>query len=137
MSLSKQLSIIDLEKEEVDPFVAAKNKLIQNLQIQLNCAEAMIKGQAYTVPSAKTVTVDQGNKKTIAINQAPRHWYWRDGTGNVRFFILIFNKRIEFENNKTDILVGKDTELPKTVKAILDAAIAGEFDAHIKRALAD
>ena len=61
---------------------------------------------------------------------------WRDREGNVRFCIRVFNKRMEFEEGKTDILVGKDTDLPKTVKAVIEATMVGEFDSHLKEAIA-
>ena len=137
MLFSKSLKFVEPETGEADPFTSAKTRLIQNLETQLKCAEAMVKGESYTVPGTKTVTEADGTKKTININHAPRHWYWRDKAGNVRFCVRVFNKRIEFEAGKTDVLVGKDVELPKTVKAVLEAANAGEFDPHIKKALAD
>ena len=137
MLFSKSLKFVEPETDQADPFSSAKSRLLQNLETQLKCAEAMVKGESYTVPVTKTVTAEDGTKNTININHAPRHWYWRDKSGNVRFCIRIFNKRIEFEEGKTDVLVGKDMELPKTVKAVLEAANSGEFDPHIKKALAE
>ena len=135
MMFSKSLKFVEAEKVQTDPFQSAKTRLVQNLETQLKCAEAMVKGEAYTVPSTKTVTDEDGVKKTVNVPHAPRHWYWRDREGNVRFCIRVFNKRIEFEQGKTDILVGKDAELPKTVKAVIEAANAGEFDLQLKLAL--
>lgn len=137
MSFVKSLKFVEAEKGEADPFHSTKTRLIENLETQLKCAEAMLKGQSYTVPSTKTVTDEKGVKKTVNVPHAPRHWYWRDRSGNVRFCLRVFNKRLEFEKGKTDILVGKDSELPKTVKAILQATNAGEFDPHIKQLLAE
>ena len=134
MSSSK---LVDLENQQSGLFKQAKVRLIQNLETQLKCAEAMVRGEAYTVPVTHTVTDQNGQKKQVQIGRAPRHWYWRDKTGNVRFCVRVFNKRIEFEAGKTDVFVGKDAELPKTVKAVLEAANAGEFDPHIKKALAE
>ena len=136
MSIFKTLKIAEVEKGTADPFLSAKTRLIQNLEIQLKCAEAMVNGKAYTVPSTKTVTDADGVKKTVNVPHAPRHWYWRDSEGKVRFCIKVLNKRIEIEKGKTDIIVGKDKELPKTVKSLLDAANTGEFDELLKHAVA-
>jgi hypothetical protein len=136
MLLSKSLKFVEAEKGQAEPFQSAKSRLVENLQTQLKCADAMVKGEAYTVPSTKTVTGEDGVKKTVNVQHAPRHWYWRDQSGQVRFCIRVFNKRIEFEQGKTDILVGKDANLPKIVKAIIEAANAGEFDPHLKQVLA-
>ena len=135
MMFSKSLKFVEAEKVQTDPFQSAKTRLVQNLETQLKCAEAMVKGESYTVPSTKTVTDADGVKKTVTVPHAPRHWYWRDREGNIRFCIRVFNKRMEFEEGKTDILVGKDSELPKTVKAVIEAANLGEFDPHLKRLL--
>jgi hypothetical protein len=136
MIFSKSLKFVEAEKGSTDPFQSAKSRLVENLQTQLKCAEAMVKGEAYTLPTTKTVTGEDGVKKTVNVQHAPRHWYWRDKSGQVRLCIRVFNKRIEFEQGKTDILVGKDADLPKTVKAVIEAANAGEFDPHLKQALA-
>jgi hypothetical protein len=137
MLFSKSLKFVEPETGEADPFSSAKSRLIQNLETQLKCAEAMVKGESYTVPVTKTVTGEDGTKKTVNVPHAPRHWYWRDRTGSVRFCVRLFNKRIELEAGKTDVLVGKDMELPKTVRAVIEAANAGEYDPQIKQALAN
>jgi hypothetical protein len=85
----------------------------------------------------RIVTVDEdGHKVRKPVQYPVRHWYWRDHEGKVRFCIRVFNKRLEIEKGKTDIIVGKDKDLPALVKSLLDAANAGEFDLHLKQAIA-
>ncbi|MBT3602856.1 MAG: hypothetical protein HN521_07300, partial [Candidatus Latescibacteria bacterium] len=119
-----------LEEESIaqnDLFCSAKTRLIQNLETQLKCAEAMVKGEIYTVPSTKFATGKNATKKAINIPRAPRHWYWRDQNGDVRFCIRVFNKRIEIEKGQTDIIVGKDQDLPKAISSLLQTAMIGGF----------
>ena len=78
---------------------------------------------------------EDGQKVRKPIKHPVRHWYWRDNDGNIRFAIRVYNKRLEVEKGKTDILVGKDEDLPKTVQALLAAVNGGEFDSHIKKAV--
>lgn len=135
MSILKSLKLAEEEKGQADPFRSAKTRLIQNLETQLKCAEALVSGEVYMETRIETVE-ENGTKVRKSVKHPIRHWYWRDSEGNVRFCIKVLNKRIELENNKTDIIVGKDENLTKTVKSLLDAANAGDFDEHLKHAVA-
>ena len=135
MSILKTLKLAEKEKGQADPFRSAKTRLIQNLETQLKCAEAMVKGETYMLARMETVE-ENGTKVRKSIKRPVRHWYWRDSEGNVRFCIKVLNKRIEIDTNKTDIIVGQDENLPKTVKSLLDAVNAGEFDQHVKHVVA-
>lgn len=135
MSILKTLKLAEKEKGQADPFHSAKIRLIQNLETQLKCAEAMIKGETYMQARMETVE-ENGTKVRKPVNRPVRHWYWRDSEGMVRFCIRVLNKRIEVDQGKTDIIVGKDENLPKTVKSLLDAVNAGDFDEHVKLAVA-
>jgi|TARA_Y100000294_G_scaffold176618_1_gene199522 hypothetical protein len=135
MSILKTLKLAEKEKGQADPFRSARTRLIQNLETQLKCAEAMIKGETYMQARMETVE-ENGTKVRKTVNRPVRHWYWRDREGMVRFCIRVLNKRIEIDQGKTDIIVGKDEDLPKTVKSLLDAVNAGDFDEHLKHAVA-
>lgn len=135
MSILKTLKLAEKEKGQADPFRSAKTRLIQNLETQLKCAEAMVKGETYMLARMETVE-ENGTKVRKPVNRPVRHWYWRDSEGMVRFCIRVLNKRIEVDQGKTDIIVGKDENLPKTVKSLLDAVNAGDFDEHVKLAVA-
>jgi hypothetical protein len=99
---------------ESNPFDRTKNNLLLNLNQQLKAAEAMVAGEVYMVEKMKTVTENGENIKKL-IRSPIRRWYWRDSTGLVRFAVRASNKRIELSKGMTDIVVGNDTELPKTV----------------------
>ena len=67
MLFSKSLKFVEPEAGQADPFSSAKSRLIQNLETQLKCAEAMVKGESYTVPVTKTVTAEDGTKQTVNV----------------------------------------------------------------------
>lgn len=135
MSILKTLKLAEKEKGQADPFRSAKTRLIQNFETQLKCAEAMVSGEVYMEARIETVE-ENGTKVRKPIKHPVRHWYWRDTEGNVRFCIRVLNKRIGIDQGKTDIIVGKDENLPKTVKSLLDTVNAGDFDEHLKLAVA-
>ena len=136
MMFSKSLKFVEAEKVQTDPFQSAKTRLVQNLETQLKCAEAMVKGESYTVPSTKTVTDADGVKKTVTVPHAPRHWYWRDREGNIRFCIRVFNKRMEFEEGKNAIELSSKEELEPTLQDIKKAVNNEEFDKLLEEQLA-
>jgi hypothetical protein len=84
-NILKSLNLVaEEDRNQTDPFKAAKQKLIQNLEPQLKCAEAMVKGETYMQARIETVE-DNGVKVRKSINRPIRHWYWRDGEGKFGF----------------------------------------------------
>jgi len=127
-TILKSLTITAREENaDIDPFQRAKEKLIQNLKQQQLAADAMVKGEAYTVP--RTITVEEdGVKVRKEVNKPIKAWYWRDSVGQVRFSVRVANKRIELAKGSTDIVVGDDTALPQVIATVLKAVEAGELD---------
>ena len=98
-----------------DPFAAAKAALLKNLERQLTSARAMIDGKP--CPEVK------------------RKWYLRDGDGKVRFRMRVGPFVLDMGNGMTDIVVGDDKALPKSIETVVAAVKGGELDEQIKQAL--
>ena len=98
-----------------DPFSAAKAALLKNLERQLTSARAMIDGKP--CPEVK------------------RKWYLRDGDGKVRLRMRVGPYVLDMGNGMTDIVVGDDKALPKSIETVVAAVKGGELDEQIKQAL--
>jgi hypothetical protein len=98
-----------------DPFSAAKAALLKNLERQLTSAKAMIDGKP--CPEVK------------------RKWYLRDGDGKVRLRMRVGPYVLDMGNGMTDIVVGDDKALPKSIETVVAAVKGGELDEQIKQAL--
>ena len=98
-----------------DPFSAAKAALIKNLERQLAAARAMIDGKP--CPEVK------------------RKWYIRDGDGKVRLRMRVGPYVLDMGNGMTDIVVGDDKALPKSIEMVFAAVKGGELDEQIRQAL--
>lgn len=123
------------EPTKLTPLQRAKSKLIQNLKQQLASAEAMVDGKPFMVP--RTITIEEdGVRVRKQVNKPIKTWYWRDLAGQVRFSVRVANKAVEIEKGKTDIIVGKDEDLPETVTKVLKAVEAGELDKVLTAAVA-
>ena len=98
-----------------DPFSAAKAALLKNLERQLTSAKAMIDGKP--CPEVK------------------RKWYLRDGDGKVRLRMRVGPYVLDMGNGMTDIVVGDDKALPKSIETVVAAVKGGELDEQIKQSL--
>jgi hypothetical protein len=98
-----------------DPFSAAKAALLKNLERQLISARAMIDGKP--CPEVK------------------RKWYLRDGDGKVRLRMRVGPYVLDMGNGMTDIVVGDDKALPKSIETVAAAVKGGELDEQIRQAL--
>ena len=98
-----------------DPFSAAKAALLKNLERQLTSARAMLDGKP--CPEVK------------------RKWYLRDGDGKVRLRMRVGPYVLDMGNGMTDIVVGDDKALPKSIEMVVAAVKGGELDEQIKQAL--
>jgi hypothetical protein len=88
-----------------DPFAAAKAALLKNLERQLTSARAMIDGKP--CPEVK------------------RKWYLRDGDGKVRLRMRVGPYVLDMGNGMTDIVVGDDKALPKSIETVVAAVKGG------------
>jgi hypothetical protein len=62
MSILKSLNIVPEEQGNADPVQVAKGRLIENLETQLKCAEAMVAGEIYMTSHMEMVEDENGNK---------------------------------------------------------------------------
>ncbi|WP_419797710.1 MAG: hypothetical protein ACNI26_15690 [Terasakiella sp.] len=115
MTKLKSLNFVEPQAPaKSSPFENARRNLITNLNRQLAAANAMVKGETYTETRMEYVEGENGQRVKQEIQKPIRKWYWRDYDGKVRFSLRIRNKAIEIENNKTDILIGEDKQLPRS-----------------------
>ncbi len=136
MPILNKLNIAAEEsRNQHNPFAKAKLNLLTNLAIQLKAAEAMVVGKPYLVTKMQTVE-ENGVNVRKPVERPLRHWYWRDSAGAVRFAVRVSNKRIELSKGKTDIVVGKDAELPSVIQQLIEAVNAGELDNAIENVAA-
>lgn len=132
MTYLKELTLVAKEADlKNNPFAKAKAKLLTNLNTQLMAAQAMVKGEVFTVPKMKTVE-ESGEKIRKEVQALVRKWYWRDAEGKVRFAVRVSNKVLEVQKGKTDFVVNDDKELPNLIELLINAVKAGELDSQIK-----
>ena len=106
-------------------------KLISKLEEQLALAEALIAGERYEPLRRVWTTAATGERVRIERPKRVRPWYWINAVGCF-FSVYYGSKVLRLVGNMTAISLGDRTELPDTIKAVIEAVRAGELDLAIE-----
>lgn len=124
----KSLTIADpAVKQDKSTLETAKDNLVENLKQQHAAAQAMLKGEEYTVERTETVEVD-GEKTQRTVQRPIRLWFFKADDGTMRLNLRYANKRFELEKGKPDIVVKAAKDLPSVINTVIKAVEAGELD---------
>ena len=106
-------------------------KLISKLEEQLALAEALISGERYEPLRKVWSTAANGERVRIERPKRVRPWYWLNAAGC--FFSVYYGSKIlRLEGDMTAISLGDLSELPDTIKAVIEAVRAGELDLAVE-----
>ena len=106
-------------------------KLISKLEEQLALAEALISVERYEPLRKVWSTAANGERVRIERPKRVRPWYWLNVAGC--FFSVYYGSKIlRLEGDMTAISLGDLSELPDTIKAVIEAVRAGELDLAIE-----
>ena len=106
-------------------------KLIGKLEEQLALAEALINGERYEPLRRVWATNSDGERVRIERPKRVRPWYWLNAAGCF-FSVYYGSKLLKLDVEMTAVSLGDGSELPGTIKAIIDAVRAGELDLAIE-----
>ena len=106
-------------------------KLISKLEEQLALAEALISGERYEPLRKVWSTAANGERVRIERLKRVKPWYWLNAAGC--FFSVYYGSKIlRLEGDMTAISLGDLSELPDTIKAVIEAVRAGELDLAVE-----
>ena len=106
-------------------------KLISKLEEQLALAEALIKGERYEPLRRVWTTTSDGERVRIERPKRVRPWYWLNAVGCF-FSVYYGSKLLKLDGEMTAVSLGDRSELPETIRAIIEAVRAGELDLAIE-----
>ena len=106
-------------------------KLIAKLEEQLALAEALISGERYTPLRRIWATAADGGRVRIERPKRVRPWYWLNAAGCF-FSVYYGSKLLKLDGEMTAVSLGDRSELPDTIRAIIEAVRAGELDLAIE-----
>lgn len=116
------------------PIQIRRNKLSGKLADQIQLALAQQQGETYTTNRFKTVTTEDGSRKTIEIQRRVRPMWWTNIDGKLCLTVRYGAKQLELAKGKSTVEVGGADHLVGTLQVIKQAVEAGELDAQIEAA---
>ncbi len=129
MAYLKQLKVIPAPpRNDDDPKISRRNRLVEQLSEQLEMAQASIKGEHFSRTQEKWVTKEDGARVLIHKPKRLRPWWMEDRAGNCAFVVRYANKPLELEKGKGAVEVGPKDKLPAVINILISAVNAGELD---------
>ncbi len=129
--LSTLKAVARPEEPKNNPIIQKRESLLSQLNIQLAMANSLVDGEEYVHYREKWVTnADTGVREKKLTPKRIKPWFYQ--RNNCYYLeVKVSNKPIELQKGKSAIEVGKQDDVPKAIKLVIEAVIAGELDQHL------
>ena len=132
MAFLERLKVVVATKpSNISPVSQRKERLINKLYEQLECAKAKIDGRDYFVHQMRNSKAPNGETVQTELVRKIRPWWYRSSDGKLVFEVRYANKRIELAKGKTGIEVDHLESIIPTVEVLIKAVQEGEVDAGL------
>ncbi len=132
MAYLERLKVVVATKpSNISPILHRREKLIDKLYEQLECAKAKIDGREHFVHQMRNSKAPTGETVQSQMVRKVRPWWYRSSDGKLVFEVRYANKRIELAKGKTGIEVEQLESIIPTVEMIIKAVQEGEIDAGL------
>ena len=122
------------KSQSVTPAVQRRNKLCKKLWEQIQLAQAHLEGKEFTTTRFRTVTDQDGLRRSVELPKRVRAWWWNGDNGKIALNVRYGAKVVELAKGKSTIEVAAQTDLIPTLELIKRAVEAGELDTQIETA---
>ena len=136
-AILSSLKLVNAKRQNsVDPVVFRRNKLNEKLKVQIAMAEAMNKGEAFTVKRKKLMHDElTGMTSYVEINKRLKTWWFTNhDSKRVTVHIYYGNKVIDLAKGKNAVEVANGDELIAVLSKLQEAVLDGSLDAQIEQA---
>lgn len=131
------LKLVNAKRQNsIDPVVFRRNKLNEKLKIQIAMAEALKKGENFTVKRMRKMRDEAtGLTSQIEVNKRVKTW-WFTNNDNKKVAVQIFygNKVIDLAKGKNAVEVANIDELISVLSKLQELVLDGSLDAQIEQA---
>ena len=128
MAFLDGLKVVTAVKTNLPPALQRRNRVIEKLHEQIECAKAKSDGREHIIKRMRTVKSESGEKTQTEHIQKIRPWWYRNADGKLVFEVRYANKRIELAKGKTGIEVENLTTLIPAIELLMKAVESGELD---------
>jgi hypothetical protein len=136
-AILSNLKLINAKRQNsVDPIIFRRNKLNEKLKIQIAMAQALCKGEKFTVKRMRNVRDDvTGLTSVVEVNKRVKSWWFTNNdTKRVAVQIFYGNKVIDLAKGKNAVEVSNGDELIAVLSKLQEAVLDGSLDAQIEQA---
>lgn len=111
-----------------------RNKLVGRIDEQIALATAAVEGRTYAPAKLKTVTDEDGVRRTVESTKRVKQWWFNAADGKLALSVRYGAKVLELVKGKNAIEVGGLSQLVPTLQVLRECAASGELDAAIEAA---
>jgi hypothetical protein len=136
-AILSSLKLVNAKRmNSIDPVVFRRNKLNEKLKIQIAMAQAMSKGENFTVKRMRKVR-DEVTGLTSLLEVAKRvktWWFMNNESKKVAVQLFYGNKVIDLAKGKNAVEVANSDELIAVLGRLQEAVLDGSLDVPIEQA---
>ena len=120
----------------VDPIQFRRNKLNDKLKIQIQMAQALSRGETFTLKRMQKITnQESGMTSLVEMNKRVKTWWFTNSdTKKVAVQLFYGNKVIDLAKGKNAVEVSNGEELIATLTKLQEAVLDGSLDGQIELA---
>ena len=119
---------------QLTPVQFRRNKIVVKLVEQIALATAQAEGRVYAPIKFKSVTDENGEKRSVETTKRVKQWWWADGNGKIALSVRYGAKTLELAKGKSAVEIASAAQLVPTLELLKQAAEDGEMDAAIEAA---
>lgn len=131
------LKLVNAKRQNtVDPVLFRRSKLNEKLKVQIAMAQAMSRGESFSVKRMKKVTDEvSGETSLIEVKKRVKTWWFTNNdTKKVAVQIFYGNKVIDLAKGKNAVEVANGVELIAVLLKLQEAVLDGTLDSQIEQA---
>jgi hypothetical protein len=136
-AILSSLKLVNAKRQNsVDPVVFRRNKLNEKLKVQIAMAEALNKGESFTVKRRKLMRDElTGTTSYVDINKRLKTWWFTNNeTKKVAVQLFYGNRGIDLAKGKNAVEVANGDELLAVLSKLQEAVLDGSLDVQIEQA---
>ena len=122
------------KSQSTSPASLRRNKLSKKIWEQIELAKAQATGSTFTTTRFRTVTDDDGGRRSVQVPKLVRAWWWTAENGKLALNLRYGARVIEIAKGKSAVEVGSASELVPTLELLKKAVEGGELDVQIESA---
>jgi hypothetical protein len=136
-AILSSMKLVNAKRQNsVDPVIFRRNKLNEKLNVQIAMAQALNKGEKFTVKRKKLMRDElTGTTSYVDINKRLKTWWFTNNeTKRVAVQIFYGNKVIDLAKGKNAVEVANGDELISVLTRLQQAVLDGSLDVQIEQA---